>query len=377
VKAQDVIDQLSKVLPRYTSGFSDSVNITGATVAGTLVSVTTSAAHNLVAGQNVVIDGVEAPVQINVASFLRTGSSATFETDQEHDFTLSERDKAQGGKTLTISGANEAEFTGTFQLIGVPNRNKLVIAVTDSGPTTISGTPLVNDANGSLFNGLFPVSNVAATTFDYTIPEAYTVDPVLNNALVQTAIRIAGVLDITQYLQDVFTKRNIGQDTLVVQLGDVITSKSRDELTDADMSASGQYSFNTTLIQPFSLYIIQNTTDQLTGYQARDKVEEEYVPAIFHAIMRAKFPTGFTYSDYRATFTGHGVFAYSDENGKNKALYVHEVTFEQIVQLTGVDAAVIDDSVAMRDVSYALTTSLGTGELSANVNLDADAEPEQ
>lgn len=372
MKAQDIVDKLSAILPLHTDGFSNSVGVTSISVAGTTATVTTDAPHGLIEGQNVAMTGVQAPVQIDTGTFIRTGSSATFETLQDHDLTLSERDIAAGGKTIDISGANEAEFNGTFTLIKVVNRRKLIINVADSGPTTISGSPLVENANGNLFNGLVPAVNVAASTFDYELPVSYPIDPVVTGATVQISIRILSVLDIQQYLRDVYTKKGLDEDILVVQLGDVTQSKKRDEPTDAASSTTGEYSYVPTLIQPFAIYIVMNVTDDLTGSQARDQVEEEYIPAIFRSVLRAKFNTGFTYNQYRATFTGHGVFAFSDINGKNKAIYAHEVTFEQLVLLSKADMVGPDDNVAMRDVTYNLTTDLGTGELDATIDLDEE-----
>lgn len=370
MKAQDIVNRLAADIPRYTDGFSNSVGVLSATVAGTTVTVTTDAPHDLIEGQDVAILGVLAPVQIDTASFIRTGTSATFETLQDHDLTLSQRDISNGGKTITISGATEPEFNGTFQLIKVLNRNKLMINVTDSGPTTISGSPIVEDANGAIFNGLFPATNVTPTTFEYTIPVSYTVDPVVSGASVQSYIRVLSVLDIQQYIQDVYTKKGTTEDCLVVQLGDVVVSKNRNEPTDASSSAAGERWYSPLLIQSFAVYMIMNVTDDLTGSRTRDEVETVYIPAVLKSILRASFDTGFTVSQYRSTFTGHGVFAFADINGKNKALYVHEVTFEQLCQLYKSDMVGPDSNVAMRDVDYTLSTNLGTGELTANINLD-------
>lgn len=372
MKAQDVVNKLSATIPLYTNGFSNSVGINSIVVAGTTATVTTLAPHGLRENQNVALLGIDAPVQIDTGTFSRVGASAVFDTLQDHDFTLSERDKAAGGKTITISGANEAEFNGTFQLIQVPNRRRLVIAVVDSGPTTISGSPLVDNANGGFFNGLFAAINITANTFQYQLPRNYPLNPVVNNATVQVSIRVLSVLDIEGYLQDIYTREAIDDDQLVVQLGDVTQSKNRDEETDAATSTTGEYSYTPVMIQPFAVYIIQNVTDDLTGALARDRVESEFIPAIFKSVLRAKFDTGFTYSQYRATFTGHGVFAYSDANGKNKAVYAHEVSFELLAQLCREDMVGADSNVAMRNVGYTLTTDLGNGVLTADVDLDEE-----
>lgn len=375
MKAQDIVDTLSASIPLYTDGFSNSIGITSITVAGTTATVTTDAAHGLVEDQSVAVLGAEAPVQIDAGTFLRTVSSATFETLQDHDLTLGPRDIAAGGKTVTLSGATEAEFNGTFQLVKVVNRRKLIIAVADSGPTTISGAPIVENANGNVFNGLVPATNLAATTFDYELPVAYPLDAVVDNASAQISIRILSVLSIEQYLTDDYTAKSLNDHTLVVQLGDVTQSKKRNEETDASDSSTGEYSFVPILIQPFAVYIIMNVTQDLTASQARDMVEEEFIPAVFRSVLRAKFGTGFSYDQYRATFTGHGVFAYSDVNGKNKAIYAHEVAFEQLAMLTRADTVGADDDVAMRDVSYVLTVDPGTGVDTLDADIDLDEEP--
>lgn len=370
--AQEIVDRLAASIPLYTDGFSESVTIASIVPSGTTATATTSSAHGIVENQDVSIIGADAPVKIDTASFLRTASQAVFETLQDHDLTLSQRDIAAGGKTITISGAAESEFNGTFELINVTNRRKLIIAVDDSGSTTISGSPIVENANGGIFNGFATAVNVTATTFDYELQVSYTQNAVVDNAKVQTSIRIGSVIDIEQYLIDVHTKQDITANRLIVQLGDVTVSKKRNEETDAASSASGQDSYTPVMIQSFAIYIVMNATQDLTASQLRDTVESEYIPAIFKAVARAKFSTGFTYDQYRSTPTGHGVFAYASQNGKNKALYVHEATFEQLTMLTQVDMVGPDDNVAMRDIEYTLTTDLGTGELTATIDLDEE-----
>lgn len=373
----DVCTQLAKIIPTATDGFSNSLAITSIVPTANIALVTTPSPHGLSDGAIVSIIGAQAPVQIDTGTFLRTLTTATFKTLQDQDLTLSERDKSFGGKTIDISGANESEFNGTFQLLKVVNRRELIIAVADSGSTTISGSPIVDNANGGIFNGVFPIFNATASTFEYTLPISYPLPAEVTNAKVQISIRIASVLDITQYISEVYTKRALTKDQLIVQLGDVTQSKNRNEESDADDSSTGQYSYTPTLIQPFAIYILQNVTDQVSASLARDKVENEYVPAIFKAVMLAKFDTGFTYSQHRATFVSHGVFAYSEETqGERKALYAHEVAFQQLANLDkDKDTAGADDTVAMRDVDYTLTTDLGTGELLANVDLDEEIIP--
>lgn len=372
MKAIDICKQLGSILPRLTDGFSNTIDIESITVSGTTATCTTALPHKLKDKDTVAITGAEAPVQIDTSSFTRVGSSATFNTLQDHDFTLSERDKINGGKTLTISGATEEEFNGEFQIARVVNRRELIISVQDSGATSISGAPLVNNANGGLFNGLQTVKNSQPRSFEYTLEKEYPLSAIVDNAKLQTSLRIYPVLDVEQFISDVYTKQGLGDDILAVQLGDVVNSKSRSELTDASTSAVGEYSFTPTLIQPFAIYVIMNITDQLTGSEARDKVEGEYIPAIFRSVLRAKFDTGFTYNQYKATFTGHGVFGFASTE-LNKAVYIHEIAFEQLATIDKVaDTYQSEDNVAFRDVAFTLATDLGDTTMTPTVDLDEE-----
>ncbi len=369
--AQDIVNQLAKRIPLFTDGFSTTLSVVSIVPVGTTATLTTASAHGIIDGQNVSIIGAQAPVQIDTATFTRTGSFATIETLQDHDLTLSERDKANGGKSITISGANEPEFNGEFSLLKVLNRRKVTISVADSGPVTITGSPLIENANGGIFNGLVAASNITATTFDYELPISYPL-PAAGNPKALTDINIVAVLDVNQYLNDVYTKQVVGKDQLVVQLGDVSRSKSRSEETDASDSALGEDGYNPTIIQSFAVYIVQNVTDLLAASPARDKVESEYIPAILQSLERASFDSGFSFSEFKSIMTAHGVFAYAEPDSKNKALYVHEVTFEQLARLDKLDTVGSEDTVAMRNVDYSLATDLGTGELTADVDLDEE-----
>ena len=66
----------------------------------------------------------------------------------------------------------------------------------------------------------------------------------------------------------------------------------------------------------------------------------------------------------------HGLFAYSDVTGKSKAIYAHEVSFEQLSQITKVDSVGAVPNVAMRDADYTFSSSLGTGIMTTDIDLD-------
>ena len=369
MNSSEIVARLAACIPLHTGGFSDSIGITSIVPTGDQALATTSAAHGLAEGQIVSIIGAGAPVEIDTGTFLRTLSTATFETLQDHDLTLSESDKLRG-VTINMSGANEAEFNGEFTLLRVINRRKLMIAVTDAGPTTISGSPLVDDANGNIFNGVFAATSVAASTFIYTLPKSYPL-PSSGSAKVQTSLRIGAVMDVTTYIGEIYTKKSLGADQIVVQIGDTNKSKSRDEQSDAVDSSIGNEAYNPVLVDQFAVYIIQNTTDQLAAAVALDKARSDYLPIIIKCLERVKFSTGFTADTYEAVMTAAGTFGYSQIEHR-KAIHVYEIIFEQKVMLDKMDTSPPEDSVAMRDVSYTLETNISADVLTADVDLDEE-----
>jgi hypothetical protein len=369
MKAADIVTQLAREVPRYTPDFTDQTGVLGITHMGPTAEVTTAAPHGLIEGQTVAIVGTTTPVYIDAGTFSRIGALATFQTVTDHDLTLSALDRLNGGKVISIAGASEPEFNGTFELAEVPNRRTLIIHVADSGPTAVTGSPLVVEGGVSAYNGVFQALAVTPDTFEIALPWAPDTDPAVTSAKVQTGIRIGAVLDIGLYLRDLYTAEAIGANQLVVQLGDVIKSKNRSELTDAADSTFGNAQHNPVFVQSFAVYIIQNTTNVLDAAGARDTVESEYAPAVLRSLERAQFTTGFTYDYGQVTCTGHGVFAYDDPTqGKNRAIYVHEITFEQLAQATRADVYSEQFSVAMRDVSFTFLADNAT--LTGSANLD-------
>lgn len=367
MNSSEIIDRLRLVIPTVTSDFGDNISVQSITASGATATVSATG-HGAIEGGKVSIFGADAPVQIDVATFLRAGTSATFKTLQDHDLTLSQRDKNLGGKKITISGANETEFNGEFYLSSIPNRREIVITVLDSGSTSMTGSALVENANGDLFNGLFTVFDVNSGGFSYTLPRTYSL-PAVGNIVASSNINIFATLDINNYLTENYDIQHKAFSHLVVMLGDVTRSKNKNEVSDAPDSASGNTAYFPKVVQQFAVYIIQKVHSLREGGAVeRDKVEDVYIPALFKALDRAHLQTGFTNSIQKAVFNDHGKFSLSSKNGKT--VYVHEVVFSLVVDISDEDSAMEDLSVAMRDVDYTFSSNVGTGLALASVDID-------
>lgn len=365
MKAEDVIKQLVARLPALTDKFCDQVAIDTITQSGLVATATVAAGHGRADGELVTITGAVSP--ITITSIIRTGAVAEVITATDHDFTISPREISKGfTQDVILSGATEAEFNGTFNLLSVSNRRTFTITVEDSGPATATGAPTLENGSSALgqYNGSFNITLVDATQFTYplqeVIPNDATGAPVLNSGH-----RISGAITIDRFL-DAYTKQPSGKWWAVVVLGDVIASKGRQNRSDStDEFNDGQH-YQQTITQPFGIYLVTPASNTIAARTQRDDAED-IVPFIMQSVLLSKFPTGFAAAEQkRATFTAHGFFLY------NGPIYVHEITFEQNAELLFADSVGNDEHVAFRDFDLTMNTDLGDTALAASVDLDEE-----
>lgn len=363
MKAEHIVKALISKLPFLTTRFCDAVAINTITSVGLLATATVSAGHGRINSELVTVTGATAP--ITITSITRTGATAVVVTQTDHDFTLSAREVARG-MTLSaiLTGATEAQFNGTFNILSVANRRTFTIAVADSGAASATGAPRLQNGSSALggYNGSFNINVLSATQFTYplqkAIPNAAAGAPMLNSGH-----RITGAVSIDRFL-DAYTKQATDKWWACVVLGDVVASKGRQNRTDSTDQAGDNEHFQQTVTQPFGVYLVAPASSAVAARPQRDDAED-VVPLILRSLLRTKFPTGFSASaKNRATFTAHGLFMY------NGPQYVHEITLEQNAEVLFDDSVGNDLDVAFRDFDLTLHTDLGTTALTAAVDLD-------
>lgn len=360
MRARDIVNHLSVYLPAFADDFTDQFSVTSLTRSGTTVTVSTSTDHGLTAGKQVNITGAQTPIAI--ASITRTGIVAEMITSADHDIT------ENAGFDVQISGAVEAEFNGTFTLLSVPNRRTIRFQVSDSGPTSATGSPLL--LNGSnvfqSYNGLQNVTAVpTSTSFEHKVTDTTLYSPASGTIVAKTSPRISSAIDFERLL-DAYTKQSQDKGWLFVVLGDAVADKNRHIDTDStDNIQPGNY-YNQRLIQNIQFYVFLPTSGQIAGADARDRCQELLKP-IANSVMGFKFPTLVENSNNPLMLTGHGTQAY------NSAFYVHQYAFEATVQLGPSDIFNPQDDVAFRDID--LTIGLDTGTETFNTLIDLDDEP--
>lgn len=365
--AKDVVLELQARMPVLTDDFSESVVITSIVVAGLTVTVTTSTVHGKDTGNAVNILNVISPVTI--ASINRVTTVATIVTNEDHDFTLSNREKAKNvDKQVVISAANEVEFNGSFKLLNVINRKTIEVEVDDSGAASATGSPIIENGISPLFgyNGFFIITVLSTTVFTYQLSKILTIDGVVDaSSKAVVSHRIARVASLDRAVL-AYTKQIINKDFLFVVVGDVVANKDRNTQTDATYTDVGGDFYRQQLNQQCAVYLAQNATDSVSAGRQRDKAEE-IAPLIFKAILLQAFATGFTVSERsKLTFVSHGFI----ETGLEPPVNMHEYIFEQNAELYLCDTVGAEDNVAFRDVAMTFNNQIGGEEFTGSVDLD-------
>lgn len=365
MKASDIVNQLSAILPKFSDKFTSNFSVTGLSRVGTTVTAITAAAHGLSIGKAVNIIGAQTP--ISIGSLTRALTTGTMITDTDHDIT------AGVNTDVEIVGATEAEFNGTFTIIAVKNRRTITFSMPDSGAVTATGAPLL--LNGSSFlesyNGLFEVTAVPSTTsFEYEVTNATLFTPPTGTIIARTNPRISASISSDRVV-DAYTKQSSGDLWAFVILDDVSASKSRNIDTDAVDNLQRGNEFRQQIVQPFSILIVIPTTQEITARDARDLSEDLFRP-ICQSILFSKIDSGlFVGAQNPIQFVDHGFVAY------NTAFYAHTYNFQMTSDITFDDTIGYSEDVAFRDIALGMNIDFGTQEdpLTVTINLDDEALP--
>ena len=363
MRAEDFILQLAVRLPALVDDFTTPFSISSLTRSATTVTATTTTVHGLTVGKSVNVVGAQTPISINTIT--RVGIVATLVTATDHDMT-------EGAfTTVEISGANEAEFNGTFTLVRVLNRRTITFKVADSGPGTATGTPLLLNGSSPLqsYNGLKDVTAVpTTTTFQYEITDSTLFTPASGTITAKTSPRISGAVDDERALES-YTKQKAGDAWLYVVVNDAVANKSRTLEIDGTDNVQRTNHFKQFLAQTVSLFVFIPTAGQISGRKARDRAEELFRP-ICQSVLFAKFDSLLATGKYNALmFNEHGFHGY------NTAFYIHRYTFEMTLLMSIDDTIGADEDVAFRDISMSQGHNVGTGVINSEIDLDDEPLP--
>ena len=161
MQAEQIVNQLKAVLPRYTGDFTKNTSITSLTRSGSTATATTSTYHQLKVGDKVLINGAKVPVVIS--SLTRNGNYALAITSTPHPL-------IRGTKTVEISGTNQADYNGIKTLYTDKN-NFLAAPFIEIESIIISGstaTVTTKTPHGYILNANIEVELTGITPVEET-----------------------------------------------------------------------------------------------------------------------------------------------------------------------------------------------------------------
>jgi hypothetical protein len=375
MKLIDIVTQLQAILPGLTDELTDTVSVASITHASGVATITTSGVHSLSVGESTNVLGAITPVTIASIVHVAGELTAIVTTTSDHDYTL--YSSYTDGNLAVLSGATEAEFNGTFAIVGVTNRRVFSITVAAGDPTSVTGSP-VCDNGSNVFNtvrGQYSVATVPTTT---TLTVAHGGASLSLGALTGTMTlrsnpRITGAVSdeaaVAAYSRRIDAPGTKTPKTWIfVVLDDSTVSRGRTSRVDAVDVQTITTAWQQYILQPFSLLLALPAANDTLGRNARDTAEDLLRP-ILRTVCGNRFPTGLNASLCGpAQFVSHAFARYDG------SVYWHDFQFEQRAEMTLFDTVEAGDDVAFRDITLTLTPDLdatqGAGLMTTDIDLD-------
>lgn len=347
MKAEDVINQLKIRLPVLTDQFTQQFSIASILRSANIATATTTAPHGLVTGA--VATFVDSDTETPISSVIRTDDILEVITTLDHDFTLDQPQiRLEGSIKVVLAGSTEVEFNGTFDLVGVPNRQTLQLAVLDAGPTVGTGSPVLVNGLANTFNGTFNVTVTGPNAFTYVLPSTNLPASASGASIVgKTAYRISGAATFER-AQEAYTRQGNGELWAFVVLDDVLASKDRRTQSDATAILNQTNDYRQQVIFPISVFIFAPASDTIAGRQARDDMEV-LRPLLFRSLLGLKF-------DCQLTAGAQQTLVYVQDGIANydTAVYIHSFNFETVADISFGDSVGFNRNVAFRDIDYSI-----------------------
>lgn len=363
MRSSDIVTQLAILLPQVTDKFTDNMDVLRITRSGSVLTVECADDHGWEVGNAVAITG--AVTRIAISSLTRSGTIGTLVTSSDHDL-----NSTKLTPYVTISGATEAEFNGTFLVVSFDNRRTIQFSMADAGAVVATGSPVLENGESALrkYDKTYRIESVPSSS-SFTVTESHTtmLDPV-GTIQARGKPRVSSAASIDRAIQ-AYTTQNIDKLWVFVVLENVTASKSRDVRSDAIDNLTPSNNYRQQLIQPFSVYVLIPSQASIAASEARDLAEDLFRP-LCRCLLASRFDSQLYVGPLGAVqFEAHGIFAY------NTAVYAHVYSFQQVVDLYEQDTVGPDLDVAFRDLSWTMVPdvegSTHQGSLVATIDLDS------
>ena len=145
MKLSDLVKQAQNKLPLYTDYFSDKVKVSSLTAGsdGKTCRLETENAHSLVEGANFTIQG--AKVLNKIVSLTQSHGLGRLVTEYNHQVTKNTPLRKGDSTHITIQGAEQEEYNGTFLIMDIPNCNVIEFSIDKNAPAEATGSPYITE----------------------------------------------------------------------------------------------------------------------------------------------------------------------------------------------------------------------------------------
>ena len=326
---KNVVNRLRATISQFTDDFSDIQQISSLTQSGGVVTATTITNHNLANNEYITIRGAKEPIILNSLSRDENVVTAVCASDSKL-IDPTAYNKKHLPIYIEISGAEPAEYNGTFELLSVSDDGltfSYKINTTPSTPATNSGTLLLKDFDG--YNGIKQITVTSNTEFTYNIENSSIVSPAQGNIELSKASRVDGVATPQRILEFYSANSNNILTNWMFVVGDSCVAY-KDDTVASDLSSAIRVNqdYYYTIQNNFSIYTITPAKTSVTGLAQYDK-SLSYLPYILKSIGNYQFDSEFTDNKTQPCyFVGH------ESDDYIKAYYSHRFDFsvETLIQ---------------------------------------------
>jgi len=345
MKLRDIERHLRIHLPLHTTRFHSWIDVASYVSASGVATITTAAAHGLTAGDEINIRDI---TFINPLIEIENqyDGTALASTTYPDDLTFVQNNPSITNlkTTVTIGGADNSEFNGTFDIVSTPDRRNFYFEFDADNPKYPNGSPYLEEPDLPILNGIFTVASVPdTTTFTIAVehPYAFTA-PAGGRFYNLSDVRITGEIS-DQRAMEAYTRQSPNDYWLFMVMEDVNVSKDRRITSDFTYRHEAGAYYQQETEEPLTAYMFIPATNTYTPVDAADEARNELKKALINALC-AYFPDDLYYNPYNGIYyTGDGFYLY------NRALYVHQYNFAVTVDIVAEDCY-IPNSVAVHNI---------------------------
>lgn len=336
MKTNDVVNILRERIPQLINSFHSTQSILTLTASSGVATATLSTANTTIkTGEKVLITG--ALVNNPILSLSHLNGLATAITQNDHDLT-------EGYSNITISGATQNGYNGTFNLVEVIDNKTFTFIVPQSTVSPATGSPVLMENVETHFNGYYVITKLSDTQFTYNIESQDTMTAT-GTKILNYNFRIYGAVDIERGLE-AYTPQNINTLYLCVEAEKEDVNRSQSNRLD-------NFSFSQEGVDPtqwayqgINIYCIAPCKDDMLALTYKDSMDD-LKAIIFMSLLNLNVNSYLTNSK-TSNFTYKGAEPYLYDKTK----YVHKFSFEVCYEITQEDMAIQEKGVAFRNIEF-------------------------